>query len=592
MAFGGVVTLRGDREPAGAPSGTAEGDGSIRADEIRRQLQLVLESADFDTTERNRRFLAYVVEESLAGRSDRIKAYTIAVEVFGRDASFDPQSDPIVRVEAGQLRRALERFYLASGRNDAIHIAIPKGGYAPQFRRNMAASLAAPEGLPVPSAATVERGRSRLVTVAAACGLVIAATVAVWGYLGRADQPIQPDLPRLLVQRFDDISEPGHSTSIAEGFTQEVIGQIAKFRDIVVISAGPDGNPLTPIPPGAPNSPRYVLAGLVDVDDQKVRLQARLMSRADGAVLWANSYSEDLSVSHLIEIEHDIANQVATALAQPYGAISQAEASRPMVSIPEDWAAYACTLSYYSYRLSLDPATHSRVRECLKEAVARSPTYATAWGLLSQIYIDELRFRFAPDPQDGAASVDRALAAARKAVALDPINIRGLQAEMLALYFAGEMDAAIDVGKQALSINPNDTELMGEVGFRMALAGDWEAGCALVAEARQRNPGPAGYYEAALSLCAYIRGDLKQASTLIRKAPLANNPQYHLIAAVIYGETGDPAGAAEIDWIRQKAPHLYGEAEVRKELGFRIGRQQDVDQFVKSLVKAGLPAAP
>lgn len=584
------MSFKDGKAPPGEDESAAERDDSIGSEEIRRQLQRILNSRDFDTTERNRRFLAYVVDESLAERSDRIKAYSIAVEVFGRDASFDPQTDPIVRVEAGQLRRALDRYYLGAGRDDPIMVAIPKGGYAPQFRRNTAAAPAGPEVSP-PSRAEAARSRLRPVAAAVACGLVLAAIFAAWAYLGRADQPIQPDLPRLLVQRFDDISDPGHSTLIAEGFTQEIIGQIAKFRDIVVISAGPDGNPLTPIPPGAPNSPRYVLAGLVDIDDQKVRLQARLLSRADGAVLWANTYSEDLSVSHLIEIEHDIANQVATALAQPYGAISQADASRPMVSIPEDWAAYACTLSYYSYRLSLDPATHSQVRECLKEAVARSPTYATAWGLLSQIYIDELRFRFAPDPQDGAASVDRALAAARKAVALDPMNIRGLQAEMLALYFAGEMDAAIDVGKQALSINPNDTELMGEVGFRMALAGDWGAGCALVAEARQRNPGPAGYYESALSLCSYIRGDLKQASTLIRKAPLPNNPQYHLIAAVIYGESGDPASAAEIDWIRQNAPHLYGEAEVRKELAYRIGRQEDVDRFVKSLVKAGLPSA-
>jgi hypothetical protein len=83
--------------------------------------------------ERNRKFLSYVVEEVLAGRADRIKAYSIAIEVFGRDASFDPQSDPVVRIEAGHVRRELERYYLTGGQRDPLLISIPTGGYVPTF---------------------------------------------------------------------------------------------------------------------------------------------------------------------------------------------------------------------------------------------------------------------------------------------------------------------------------------------------------------------------------------------------------------------------------------------------------------------------
>src|SRR5689334_4277487 len=74
--------------------------------EIRVELGRVLSSESFDASERNRRFLEYVVEETLAGRADRIKAYNIATIVFGRDDSFDPQLDPIVRMEARRLRRS------------------------------------------------------------------------------------------------------------------------------------------------------------------------------------------------------------------------------------------------------------------------------------------------------------------------------------------------------------------------------------------------------------------------------------------------------------------------------------------------------
>ena len=84
---------------------------------------------------RNRAFLRFIVEETLAGRGDRIKAYTIATSVLGRDEAFDPQSDPIVRIEASRLRRSLERYYLIAGQDDPIRIDIPKGGYVPSFQR-------------------------------------------------------------------------------------------------------------------------------------------------------------------------------------------------------------------------------------------------------------------------------------------------------------------------------------------------------------------------------------------------------------------------------------------------------------------------
>ena len=100
---------------------------------VRSQLVRILTSSDFETTERGRKFLAYVVEETLGRRADRIKAYSIATEVFGRDASFDSHSDPIVRIEAGHLRRALDRYYLTDGKADPIVITIPKGHYVPVF---------------------------------------------------------------------------------------------------------------------------------------------------------------------------------------------------------------------------------------------------------------------------------------------------------------------------------------------------------------------------------------------------------------------------------------------------------------------------
>src|SRR5690349_16902212 len=100
---------------------------------VREALARILSSEDFDATDRLRNFLTYVVEETLEGRPSRIKGYNIATTVFGRDDSFDPQIDSIVRIVAGRLRRSLEHYYLTGGRSDAVRIRIPKGSYVPVF---------------------------------------------------------------------------------------------------------------------------------------------------------------------------------------------------------------------------------------------------------------------------------------------------------------------------------------------------------------------------------------------------------------------------------------------------------------------------
>src|SRR5215813_14233418 len=110
----------------------SSGNG-VASDLVRTQLHRIVACQEFDASARNRRFLQYVVEESLEGRADRIKAYSIATSVFGRDAGFDPQTDPIIRIEASRLRRSLERYYLTAGRGDPIRIDIPKGSYIPTF---------------------------------------------------------------------------------------------------------------------------------------------------------------------------------------------------------------------------------------------------------------------------------------------------------------------------------------------------------------------------------------------------------------------------------------------------------------------------
>jgi hypothetical protein len=120
-------------------------------DEVRAQVARMVASEEFRRSPPLAAFLRYVVEAALEGQRDRIKAHTIGVEVLRRDAKFDPQRDPIVRVEANRLRRTIDRYYAGLGADDRLRINLPRGTYVPTFRRRTGKS----------------RGRGRLPTVLA-----------------------------------------------------------------------------------------------------------------------------------------------------------------------------------------------------------------------------------------------------------------------------------------------------------------------------------------------------------------------------------------------------------------------------------------
>src|ERR1700723_394266 len=116
----------------------------VPAAEIRSQLDLILRSRAFIQSHRIRRFLQFVVEESLLGQPHRLKEYLIGLEVFDRREAFDPRVDSIVRVEARRLRYKLDEYYRTEGREDGIRIVLRKGSYVPIFEYRSAGNGVGP----------------------------------------------------------------------------------------------------------------------------------------------------------------------------------------------------------------------------------------------------------------------------------------------------------------------------------------------------------------------------------------------------------------------------------------------------------------
>jgi TolB-like protein len=586
--------------------GSPQAQSLPSAEDVRAQLERLVASPDLDLPARGRRFLRYIVEETLAGRADRIKAYSVGTQVFERDANFDAQSDPVVRIEAGRLRRALEHYYLVPGLSDRVIIDIPKGAYVPRFTLRAVPGVEAvetvdprPPAVPLleaPVALPPRRPHSLWIGL---CAVALASAVtglAWWGTSQPIPQPpvqssaTTPISSTLVVMPFADLGEGPEARIYAQGLTEEVLSQLARFKELSVLGRETS----RAIPPDADAvrihrelGVRYVLEGSVRTATNRLRVTGRLLDAETGAVLWSQAYDDDLRVRDFFAIQDDVARKVATAVGQPYGIIARSEERRTQAAAPEDLEAYACTLRFYGYRAALGTASHAAIRTCLERAVARYPSYATAWAMLSMLYLDEDRFGF--NPRAGSPTApQRAIEAARLANRLDPENVRGLQALMMALFFTEQPEEALQVGERPVALNPNDTELLGEFGSRLGQADDHRRGMALIEQALARNPGHSDYYNGVLAQLAYLERDFHRAEFLMRQVSQEKFPLYHFVSAIIYAQLGMESQAAEArDRFLQVRPTFFKQWD--REVAKRNYGPKDGALLAEGARKAGFP---
>jgi hypothetical protein len=166
---------------------------------VRAHLERILVSTPFRNSKRYPALLRYVVEQELNGASSELKERTIAIDVFGRDPTYDPGVDPVVRISAGEVRKRLAQYYQEATDPDPLRIELPVGSYRPEFVTAIPVPPA-PSLLPVQpappvikEASTASRGRSNrnMVTASVLASLAVLAGLT-WLYL--ATRPTALDL--------------------------------------------------------------------------------------------------------------------------------------------------------------------------------------------------------------------------------------------------------------------------------------------------------------------------------------------------------------------------------------------------------------
>ncbi|MEE4218186.1 MAG: hypothetical protein V2I48_11290 [Xanthomonadales bacterium] len=439
------------------------------AQEIRSQINRILGHPDFRATEKMREFLRFVVEETLAGNERQLKGFTIAMEVFGRGKDFDAAHDPVVRIQAGRLRRALERYYLIAGGEDPIYVDIPKGGYVPVFSEG---SVAGAKRCKEPSGLKPGQGEA-------------------W--------------PSIVVQSFDDLTGRDDLSYLPAGLATDLSIELANSGDLrVMLSGGTAASPDLLDPPPAD----FTVQGNIRAEGATIKVLVQLTKTATGEQLWADALKSRLEEGELIDFQEHTAAAIASQIAGQHGAVYRA-VSGPSSDKPAACRGnYAAILKGYAYHQKIDKASYMIAYEALREAYVQGPDCGLVCTMLASIHVDNIALEFVDSNRTPLAE---ALRLAREGVRREP----NLQLCRLVLARAHVLNDDIEAGLEeveaAYALHPDSLLFLDVIGYLLVLLGEWKRGASLVRQAIQANPHYRMFTRYGTWLDCFRRGDYEGA---------------------------------------------------------------------------------
>ena len=452
-------TLRNAMKPVGSPD--------ISSEAVERQLERILGSKPFRTSERMSRFLKFAVEQSVEGRAGDLKETVLGVEVFDREASYDSRADPVVRVEARRLRDKLREYYEGEGVQDAVIIELPKGGYAPAFRNRLPAGRGA-----------VGWRAFALVAVAACCvGLIYEVRIAAPGRGGQAS-----DLASVAVLPFVDMSPNKDQGYFCDGLTEELIHALTKIEGLRVPARTSvfqlRGADLRKI--ASQLHVGTVLEGSLRKDGNRLRVTAQLVRISDNSHLWSETY--DREAGAIFSIQDDISRAIVDKLRiQLAGGANQ-----PLIkSSTENSEAYNLYLRGRDALNRFTPDAANRAAGFFQQTIEKDGNYAQPYAGLADSYT-EIAFFGTLAPRE---AYPKAIQAAMKAIQLDD-NLAEAHVALATPKMAYEWDwvAAEREYKRALALNPNDANARRQYGLQLMYQGRFQEAIAEMRRSLDLDP--------------------------------------------------------------------------------------------------------
>ncbi|CDM58775.1 MULTISPECIES: tetratricopeptide repeat protein [Rhizobium] len=559
------------------------GDHEVACPQARAELDRLLADERFRATERSRSILRYIVERQFAGCAEGVKAFSIAVDVLGRQSNFDPSLDPIVRIELSRLRSSLSQYYEAFGEEGGVTVQLPRGRYVAVFTRSTggfphiydrehpATACGKPADLVLEQApsAVVPAVPARPWVTAATLGLLMIAAVA-GGVAVYASRPVTTAKPTVAVTL----------TAVDEGLRGEasvtrdmLLTALTQFQTLTVSQAQRRERPLASVlRPAKSNAYAIDMKYYGDGDDRSIWWQ--IVDTATGDLLKSGLESVDTSGRTVAAVRDELVAQLARRFAATRGVINNIET----YTASEGSLGNACVLRA-EYQLDDGKASSfARTIDCLERTIAANSFDADATAALSAL-LAAAQAEAADD-----SKIARALELASRAVSLAPLSDRAHVALMLSQFYSGRVDAAIAAGNRALALNPNNPDAAAKLGLVLFQSGYFDAGVSLARDAGRSVDVVPRDAVLVLALDAYRRKDWSEASLLCEQVS-DSTFLISILRVAALGQLGSDEAVQRLAELRQLAPDF--ETTFREKMAPRRYQPVLSAAIEEGLTKAG-----
>ena len=479
-------------------------------DQVRASVASMLASPLFAGSPRQQRFLDYLVTNTLAGNADRLKGYTIALEVFDRKDDFDPSLDAIVRVEATRLRNKLREYYDTLGKLDDIRIDFPKGGYVLEI------SLQAAPVLERRTSSSTPLNLPRLIE----------------------------DRPSLAVLPFANIGSDNAKEYFADGVVDSLIAMFSRLSGLFVISRQSSfsykNTSKTSEQIATELGVRYLLEGSVQHAGNQVRISAQLVDTQGNAQVWSDRYDRELK--DIFVLQDELTQSIVSALQIK---LDGAEATLFGVQATTSIVAHDTLLRGIAAHRKYTQKTTNEAIVLYQSALTLDPNYAAAHAWLAR----SLSLTWSQRWNADAAVLALALSHAERAVALDPQSSYAISMVGWVQLWRQNRDESIAHCRRAVVLDPNNAEAHLFLSLALSAAGLGEEALYYVEKAKRFSPVADALYMFAHGQSYYAQKNYAKAISIYEQGCLINEnfKPNHFFLMIAYDVMG----------MHEKAQHTF-----------------------------------
>ena len=425
------------------------------------------------------------------------------------------------------------------------------------------------------------RTQRSLLTVAAALFAVVFLGGVWWLW------PSEPrEKPAIAVLPFDNLGGDEATGRLADGITEDIITDLARFRDLDVIARNSTevykGKPIDVRQVGRELGVGYVLEGSIQRGGDQIRVNAQLIEAASGAHVWASRW--DRPTGDLFAAQDELAEQVASRLGG-YGSVAASDRAAAKRKRPEDLSAYELYLLGIEHKHQLDSANVESAQRLFDRAIAADAKLARAY--VGRAWTHLILLTYGP-PYDFAVNAAAAEADGAAAIGLDPQDAEAHVVHAEAMFDLGRFDQSAAEYERALQLNPSSADIAAFAGI-LAFLGQPERAAELADRALRLNPNYPAFYPYYVGPAYLLANRPADAVRILEGMPAEQrSPLIYTALAAAYAMLGQERQAANAAAeVRRADPDASIEGALATT--WQFSREKERSLFIDALSKAGLP---